>query len=234
MENRHYLDFFPVLNADVPLDYFFPQCIVNSWCFCFVYGIFPPQLLLHFPRYLTVTQSFHTPMLYSRKEVIGTDRGCQTVSLQRERTTRLHRHKHACVLSHPSSRIWDSQIRWKNPRFWYYTDFDVTHRSGQPRCLQQKNLFVIALVVAWRRDCILWGNKVWINGWRPYFHPADKILVLWPHLKMNLTSVLMRRERDNKCCHLATEGVGPSMCCKGEQTLLVLKSMMPCSEVSLL
>ena len=50
-------------------------------------------------------------------------------------------------------------------------------------------------------------------------------------MKMDKTRVLVQRQKTNKCSHLVTEGVGPSICCKEEQTLLVLKSMLPHSEV---
>lgn len=214
-----------VLNVDLPLDFFFIlQCVVNNGCFSFVYGIFPPQLLLHFPRYLVASQSSHIPNLYSRKELIDTDRGYQTVSLQSGWATRLHRIRSASVLSYPSSSIWENRTRWKNPRFWHY-------QSGQPRHLKQKKLFAIAFGVAWRRNCILWGNKTWISGSPLRFHLADKWLLFCPHLKMNKTSVLMWRHRNNKCCHLVIEGVDLSMCCKEEQALLVLKSVLSCSEV---
>lgn len=99
------------------------------------------------------------------------------------------------------------------------------------QALEQKKLFAIALGVAWRRNCILWGNKTWINGSPLYFHPADKWLLLCPHLKMNTTSVFMWRHKNNKCCHLVIEGLVLSMCYKEEQALLVLKSELSCLEV---
>lgn len=105
-------------------------------------------------------------------------------------------------------------------------------QSGQPRCLKQKSYLLLHLRLHGERNCILWGNKTWISGSPPYFHPADKWLLLCPHLKMNKTSVLVWRHKNNKCCHLVIEGVGLSMCCKEEQALPVLKSVLSCSEVS--
>lgn len=84
-------------------------------------GCFPPQLLLYFPRYSVASQSSHFPKLHSRKEVMGTDRGYQTVSLQSGWATRLHRLRSASVLSYPSPSIWESSTRWKN------LGFDITN-----------------------------------------------------------------------------------------------------------
>lgn len=121
----------------------------------------------------------------------------------------------------------ESRIRWKNPKVWHY-------RSGQPRYSKQKKKkksICNCTCVAWRRDFILWGNKIQISVWPPYFHPAHKILLLWSHLKIKKTNILMQRHKTDKGCHLVSKGAGPSLCGKGEQTLLVLKAILPCSEV---
>lgn len=197
-----------VLNADLPLNFYFSPLCCKQWMFLvYLWDFFPPHLLLHFPRYLVAGQSSHIPKLYSRKEVIGTDRGYQTVSLQSGWAERLQRIRNASVLSYPSSRIWENKTTWKNLRFfWHY-------QSGQPRCLKQKSYLLLHLRLHGERNCILWGNKTWISGSPPYFHPADKWLLLCPHLKMNKTSVLVWRHKNNKCCHLVIEGEGLSMCC---------------------
>lgn len=179
-----------VLNADLPLNFSFsPLCCKQRMFLVCLWDFFPPHLLLHFPRYLVAGQSSHIPKLYSKKKVIGTNRGYQTVSLQSGWAERLQRIRNASVLSYPSSRIWENKTTWKNLRFfWHY-------QSGQPRCLKQKSYLLLHLRLHGERNCILWGNKTWISGSSPYFHPADKWLLLCPHLKMNKTSVLVWRQK---------------------------------------